>query len=443
MAQGYLNPVIGVASAAAVAITALHPALSWAEAPTSAIGEESPASVVRELNQIRRPEDEQKRLVRMIRGYKMEESESLLGFLKQRIHIGVGFDEVFNDNVFLRDNNKKEDLISALGGQLLFADPRGSLLYGVGYGARAFRYHRADANAIDHDVRAFLDVDPGGRYQYQMAYRLTAKNTLVQGPEGIDLLRRSSGGDFQRTVTHTWNTKLKYSLNEVNQLVPQMLYSLKDDQVSDDADTDQKLWQTILDLDHAVNPTWTLYGGYGFTDVIIPGDKLKNSEGHGLRLGVRHEVSEIAHLDLLFNFEHREWKSKQQANNFGVEGKWAYQVGPRTSLLVGYLDQQIPSATASRLQFRERKQSIGIAYEATPLTTLLAGASYEKQQSGGGDVITGTTAPAVVSRLYNLGAGLKWQVREQAFVTLDGQYARSKSGDYTVRLVSLKFEMEL
>jgi len=420
-----------------------RPVLGETEAPTgvSILEEESSSSVVRELNKIRSP-DEQKRMMRMLRGARVEESEGLLQFFKKRLHFGVGANETYNSNLFLRDNQESGyDWISALGGQVLFADPRGSLIYGAGYGATGLRYHHLNANALDHDIRAFMDVDPGGRYQYQADYRLGIKNALVVIPEGTDLIRRST--KFQRTITHSWGTQMRYSINESNRLVPKIRYSLKDDQAKEDSETDQRLLEMILDIDRDIRPGWVLYGGYGFTDVIIPGNELKNSDSQGIRLGVRHELTELSDLDLLLKLEHREWKSQRQGNSISFEGKWSYQLNSRTKFLLSYVDDQVPSQTASFLQFRDIKPSVGISYEATPLTVLVAGASYEQQRSSGKDVVTGVGGTTVVSRLVSLGGGWRWQFREQTYVTLDYNYSRSRTADFTDHVVSIGVKAQL
>lgn len=370
-----------------------------------------------------------------------EKPESLKQFFKERTILAVGFAEVFNDNVFLKDNNPQEDFLTYLEAQTAFVDPRGTILYGLTYEVNAFRYHRQNKSALDHDFRSFFDFDPGGRYKFESNYKLVIQNSLVLGPAAVDIIRRST--DFQRMVEHTWNAKYRYALNDTNSMVPQAEYSIFDDQSANDADTDRRKLKAILDLDHDLRPDWTLYGGYELNKVTMPLRKLKSSESHGVRLGIRHQLTKAADLDLLAKFEHRVWRSNQQSNNLSFSGRWNYEAGPRTKLLLGYEDERIPSYSAGRLQFRSTRPSLGVQYDLTPLTKFAFGANYEKQRSGGRDVLTGQSAATSVSSRYELKTGIDWQFREKGHITLDYSFARSRTNDYTNHMWVLGLETEL
>jgi len=369
------------------------------------------------------------------------ESQNFWEFLKERTKLGVGYDGTYNDNVFLRDNNKQDDFISILESQILFADPRGNLLYGFTYEVNATRYHKKNQNAIDHDVICFFDLDTGGRTVFRQDYRMQVTNSLLLGPDKIDVLRRNA--KFQRRVEHTWNSKLRYAMNETNFLVPQVEYSLFDDQSVNDADTDRKIFKGIIDVDHDLKPGWTLLGGYEFRDAVFPGRKLKSSESHGLRLGTRYELTKIVKLDLVSRFEHRRFRTDQQTNNISFDGMAEYQLGSRTKLLLNYSDGQIPSYSANRLQFRSTKPSLEVVYELTPLVEMKIKTAYEKQRSGGRDVLAGSPRTVSVSRRYDLGWGIQWRIREQTHVNLDYIFSRSKTSDYTNHALTLGFEAEL
>lgn len=366
------------------------------------------------------------------------ESVSLLDFFAQRTKIGVGFDEAFNDNIRLEDNAKQEDYISTLEGLLFFADPHGSLLYGGRWEINAYRYHRSDANAIDHDVLGFVDFDPGGRLQLHLDYLLLINNRLTFGTEGIDILRRST--DFQHSVEHAWLAKARYALNETNALVPSIEYSLFDDQTLSDASTDRKKFRAILDLDHDLTPSWTLFGGYTFEDYFIRGDKLKNFRAHGARLGVRHEVSEADKLEASFEIQRGEFKDTTQDTNPSFYAKWKHEVNRRTTFEIRYGDTRVPSFGTGRRRFRTRSVNTELHYDLTPLIVLTLKASGEKLRSGASDLTRGSTLQAETSQLYELGCGLTWQVREQTKVTLDYSYKRSTSRDYTNNVVALSIE---
>ncbi len=361
--------------------------------------------------------------------------------LRERTEIGVGFDEVYNNNILLEDNNNKEDYITTLESVILYADPKGSLLYGFQYEVNAFRYHKINANAIDHDFLAFVDLDPGSRFKYRLHYILDVSNRLTFGPEEIDLLRRST--DFQRSVEHTWIGKLKYALNDTNAFSSQVKYSLLDDQVVNDAETDRQQWATILDLDHALTPAWTVFTGYEFGVTHIPGNTPKDSESHLLRLGSGYELTDLIDLDVVFKVGRKEFDDGKQDTQFGFGIDWTHEIGPRTTVKLGFTDEQVTSFAAGRRQFRSTRPTLGIDYALTPLVKWSGDLSFEKQESGGEDALAGNSPTSTKSSRYQLKTGFLWQVREQAHVTLDYRLVRSKTSDYTNQIVGLGFEMEI
>lgn len=370
------------------------------------------------------------------------EQQGFLSYLRERTHFGIGFDEQYDSNIFLeRDTFRREDYVSTLEGDVFFADPKGALLYGFEHEINAFRYHKLDANAINHDLSSFVDLDPGGRVQWGLTYNMNAHNALHQNPLTSDLTRSSA--DFQRSVAHSWGAKMKYALSERNYLVPQVTYSLHDDQTVNDSDTDRKFFSAILDWDHDVTPTWVLFGGYEFNKTHVPGNKIRDADVHSVRLGARHDLSQISELEATFKIGRREIKSGQEATEFGFDGKWKYALGPRTSLTLLYLDQQGTSLAAGRSRFRSSQPSIKLSYVLSPLTEFNLEALYSRQKSSARDVLPGATATATRSSLYQLKSGILWRVREKAKITLDYQLTRSKTGDYTDQTVTLGFEAEI
>ena len=370
-----------------------------------------------------------------------EETTTLWDYLNERTEIGVGFDEIYEDNILLQDSNKQEDFLSIPEMQILFADPRGAILYGFTYEVNLYRYHRLDRNAIDHDLLAFFDYDPGGRYRIRANYDMDVDHRLIFGAEKIDITRRSS--DFQRSVEHTGTLKQRYALNNTNALVQTASYSVYDDQVVSDAESDRRTFNAILDFDHDLKPGWTLFSGYQFTKTEIPGDKLKSSKTHGWRMGARYEATEIAELDSTFTVDRQKFKGGGQNTNLGFSGFWKYWAGPRTILKLGYTNAWGTSFLAGRSRYRSSRPTIDVTYELTPLVNWFGGAVYEKQKSGSEDVLPGTAATSTEGRRYSLNTGFDWQIRENSRLTLKGEYVRSKSSDYTDRILSLAFETNL
>lgn len=371
-----------------------------------------------------------------------EESESLLDYFKQRLDFGVGYDVIFTDNFNTDvDSRKEDDLISVAEAFLFFADPRGALLYGLRHEMNAYRYHRHDVNALDHDFRGFADYDPGGRIQFHLDYDYTVNNVLTLGSGDIDILRR--GTDFNRIDTHRWSLKTKYALNETNDLVHLISYHVIDDLSANDAETDRRTFSTALDLNHDLTPTWAAIVGYQFDDLFLPGSKSKNSETHGVRLGLRYERTEANELDLLLRVGGVEFKDGTTDTNIGFEGKWEWSLGPRTSVLLSYSDQEQTSFSAGRLRFRSQSPALTLSYDLTPLVTWNFRAGLSKQTSDSSDAQAGATVSEETNEQYDLKTGLEWQVRDNVAITLEYLFSRSKTRDVTKHTGQLGVEVQL
>ena len=367
-----------------------------------------------------------------------EKPESFWQFLSQRTQIGYGWDSTFNDNVFLEDNRRVEDFINTLEGVLFFNDPRGGLLYGSQWEVNAFRYMRSDRNAVDHDVVTYIDYDPGNRLQFHFTHTLDVSNRLVFGAPGVDILRRNK--DFQRTVEHTFEQRLRYAMTEDNALVGRISYSLFDDQAVSDASTDRKLFKSSLDFDHSVSRTWVVFGGALFEDRTIPGDKLKSSTSYGGRLGVRYELSPTERFDGLTELTRPKGKGKEVTTDLDYSFAWSHELNPRTLLKLRFSDSRVTSFSSGRTDFRTRVPSFELQHELTPLIKVNFSGLYEKQKSSSKQVTGGGRGTAQVNKLWSFALGLEWQLREQLRVTLDYSRRRSPTRDYTNNDVNLGME---
>ena len=362
-----------------------------------------------------------------------QEPESWKEFLQERTQIGVGFDGTYDSNLFLHDNNRQEDYINTLEGVLLFTDPRGTLLYGSQWEVNAFRYMHKNKNAIDHDVISFVDYDPGGRIQYHLIHTFEIRNSLTFGSPGVDILRTS--GDFQRFVENKVEGRIRYALTEDDALISETSYSAFDDQTVNDASTDRKILKTTLDLGRRVTRTWTVSAGTFYGNRTVPGDKLKNFESYGGRLGARYELSRSETLSALLEVEQSKLKEAEWNTDLNYDILWEHAINQRTQLSLGFKDTQITSFASGRTKFRSKVPNFTLAYQLTPLVTLTFNGLYEKQKSP-----SRGSLPAETHHLYNLGFQVYWQIREQAKVTLDFSNERSKSRDHTRRVVTLGYE---
>lgn len=367
--------------------------------------------------------------------FSAEEPTSFLKFLAGRTQLGLGYDAVFDDNVFLKDNDDKDDIIQTVEGILIFNDPRGSILYGAQYEVNAFRYIRQNANAVNHDLVAYFDLDPGGRTRFRADYNLDVNNGLTFGTVGVDILR--TGADFQRTVEHKGSLQIKYTLSQRNSLSTAVSYLAFDDQTANDASTDRQKLRSTLDFNHELTPIWTVFTGTAFEKISVPGDKLKNDDTYAGRLGTRYDLGPSEKLDVTFELRRPKFKEKERETDPSFTGSWTHLINPRATLTAGYTDKRVTSFATGRSQFRSRIPQVSVAYLLTPRVTTTLSGSYEKQKSGSSDSASGT---ALVHRQHNLRAGLKWQVREQMFLTLDYSNTRSKSRDITSRIFSFGVE---
>ena len=358
------------------------------------------------------------------------EPESPIDFFKNRTQFGLGFDEEYNDNLLLEDNKKRDDWISTLKGLVIFADPRGSIQYGLQEEVRAYRYHYSNNNAVDHDSRFFFDFDPGGRTQWRTEYLLKTQHALVFGAETTDILRRST--EFQESLETAWKSRLRYALNNTNYFVPQITYTTLDDKTTSDANIDRSTFELNADLDHNLTPTWTVFAGYALKNISVPKTKLKNSQSNGGRLGVRHPLSKTEELELIFTGQQTQFEDGVDTVDLSFSGKLAHELGPRTKLELTYDDSQGTSFAAQTRRFRGRGFASTLTYELTPLISLSGGAGSSVQTSGSADAVAGSPGQgSSKNKGFSFSAGLVWNIFEKTSVTINYSYSRSPTRDYT------------
>ncbi len=368
----------------------------------------------------------------------LEKPDTLWDFFAKRTQIGYGFESLYNDNITLRDNHRQEDLIGTLDSVVLFTDPRGSFLYGSQYEVNAFRYMYLNRNAINHDLVAFADFDPGGRYSLRANYYLSVRNALTLGNPGLDVFITSS--DFQRSAEHKGEAQLKYLLNETFSLASNISYSVFDLQKTIDSSIDRHTLETTLDLSREMNPVWAVFVGGGYRNLSVPGDKLKNTNSFTGRLGTQYNAGPNEKLSAIFELEFPRIKKQERSTDLNFSGGWTHLLNPRTILKLGYVDTRRTSFVSGRTEFRSKVPSGAISYQLTPLITLDFSGQLERQRSDK-SAVTGGTAPSSVShRLYACKAAVAWQVREQARILLAYSHKRSTTRDFTERTVYLDFE---
>ncbi len=243
-------------------------------------------------------------------------------------------------------------------------------------------------------------------------------------------------------VEHIGLASFRYALNETNALIASTQFSVFDDQAVEDANSDRKRLRAILDMDHDLTPTWILFGGYGFQDTAITGEKTKSSQVHSARLGVRHDLGEPEkeRLEATLLLQRSEFHVGTTATDLGFTGSWTHELGPRTRFKLSYADTHDTSFSAGRLRYRDQAPTFEIFYQLTPLLDLKGSATYSKQTSSSKDVIIGSSGTSETNKLCNLLAELKWQIREQTRAWLGYTYGRSTTRDYTYHEVELKLE---
>lgn len=356
-------------------------------------------------------------------------------WISERIEIGYGSDFVFNDNILLQDNQRKEDTIGTLEGLLVFYDPRGALLYGSQWEVNAFRYFNHDANAIDHTVVSFIDWDPGGRYQLHFTHYLDVDNLLVFGAPGVDLLRRST--DFQRFVSHAYEPRAKFWINEDDAIIAKGTFARYDDQAQDDAGSDFDVLNSTLDWNHRLTRTWSVYAGVLYKDTYVPGDKLKSTLAWGGRLGGRYELNANETFEGLLELDRPKRRQQERSNDLNYSLAWSHLLNPRTQFTAGFTDAQRTSFVTGRTSFRSRAPSFRLKYELTPVIALTFDGLFEKQKSSSSH---GGSTSGEVHKLWQTGFGARWQVSENMHVTCGYSHKRSTTRDFTNRLASVGFE---
>jgi len=358
-------------------------------------------------------------------------------YLKERTKLGVGYDLTYTDNLFLEDNNKKEEYTSVLENQMFFLDTAGSLVYGTTYEVNALRYHYLDANTIWHDLSAFLDLEPSAPYSMGINYRLDVTTGLISTTDEIDVFQRST--DFQRKVTHKSSGDFSYAINELDTLKTSLEYKMIDEQRQPDRTRDKRILTATAGLSHEFRPGWFMSGGYDFVKERIPGDEDRSSIKHLGTLGLRYDLTEEAKLNLALAIGKITFNELGEKTivSFGGTVRYPIRLRPRLTINLGYQDKEGSSQAVGTTTVRTRKPSIGLEYEVTPLITFSSNAAYTKNRS------TAKSGLTAFARRYSVTSGFAWNLRKNAKLLLDHTYTRSKSSDYTSNVVAFEFEMEI
>lgn len=357
-----------------------------------------------------------------------QSSTNLFEFFAKRTKIGYGTEFLYNSNVDLKDNRRQNDFQSTLESVVLFADPRGPLLYGFQYEVNAFRFMRRNANAVNHDLVTFIDLDPGGPTQYRMGYTIIVGHSFVFGDEEIDTLRRNP--KLEQTISQDFTGRARYELDQSNLLALNSSYLKFDDQIVNDADTDRNTWKSTLDWERDLVPTWLLVTGTSYEEVEVSGNESKNSNQYGGHLGVRHELTRLETLSATFSLDRNRVRGGERSTDPNFRAEWLREINPRTKLLLKYLDARTTSFSAGRTRFRSRSPTMNLLYQLTPRLNLSFDANYTWQRSRGSDRVAGSTERNLET-LYSVKPGIAFQVQEQLRVLLNYTYRRSRTRDYS------------
>jgi hypothetical protein len=369
--------------------------------------------------------------------YSDQSSDSLFEYIAKRTRIGYGYEFLYDSNVNLEDNRRQDDYKSTLESVVLFADPRGPLLYGFQYEVNAFRFMRRNANAVNHDLVTFADFDPGGPIQYRMGYTIITNHSFVFGDDEIDVLRRNA--KLEQTTRQEFNGRLRYEYNRSNKFIFNSIYTKFNDHAVNDADSDRDTWQSTLDWERDLVPTWFLLTGASYEEVEVPGNRVKDSNQHGGRLGVRHELTRYETLAATFSFDRNKATAQKRSNDPNFRFEWFRELTPRTKVLVSYLDERTTSFSTGRTRFRSRSPAVHLLYQLTPRLDLVFDGSYTWQRSRSSDLAAGSTERRKQT-LYSVKPGLAFQVQEQLRVLLNYTYRRSRTRDYSDHQIYFNFE---
>ena len=376
---------------------------------------------------------------------KAEPSDSLFSYFKDRTQTAYGFEENYRDNLLSKDNNKQEEFISTLEGEIFFSDPRGSVLYGLDYEVNLRRYYFKRVQAADQDFHAFLDIDPGGRYKYGFRYDFTVDNSFTFGTRepGIDTIQRST--QLIRDHSHNFGASYRYALNDTNSLVPRATYSIdRTIRPVTSKFADRTVLTTSLDIDHDLKPDWILFGGYGFEDSRIPIDSRKDSQGHGIHAGLRYELSQITDLETEFSIIRREYKTGKSSAGPASRLTGKHLLNPRTTLKFNCASSSIPSYSSTSLEFHNMSLAGETTYELTPLVKVTLGGAYDRATPKKDSSLGGTTPQSTkASNRFSLKTAVEWDLRDNLHLSLYYTYTRAKESDFTTNNVVLQIEKAL
>jgi len=374
----------------------------------------------------------------------VSEGISWVDYIRERLHVAFGYDLQVTDNLLLEEEDPFHELISTPEAEILFADPRGDLLYGAQYENNSTYYHRLATWGFSHDAKLFFDVTPKARYQYGATYRIDITESPTIAGEDFDDVRRNANELF-RVVQHAGVVKFKYDLNPTNSLRPELSYVNRDDQTNVDAGQDRRTFAARVDWDHDLTPLWTIFGGYEYEDLNILHDKTKDTQTHSGRVGFKYKASELSKADFLMKIGQGSFGSGQSTDELEFAFNWDRQLSERTKMTVSYQDNKTASFLAGRETFRSYGPGIEMKHQLTPLISVNPKLSWRRHLTEGST--TGASAADVEREFYRAKVEFEWKLADGTKMTAGYDFLRSFGNtagtDYEENRILFGFEREL
>jgi len=360
-----------------------------------------------------------------------EQAGGLREFFRQRTRWGIGFDEVYDQNIFLtRGASRQDDLATTLESQIAFADPRGNWLYGASYEVNAFRHHRLDHNGVDHEMRAYAHYTPIGRYRLVFSDEFRVDDRLVAETKQQDVIRRFAN------VTRQWTNQLgmeaTYDVDRVT--VGRLKYGwgwLSDD-APDSAQVDNFSNDLSLTLHRDLTRQWTIFCGYSFGDVAFPDAPAKDSTRHGGLCGVTYAMDPETTATFQADVTQRSVEDGQSSLELDLDVKFSRVLTPRTLWTAEFQRRNVPSAGSSAQIFESNLAAFHFSHTLSQKISVSWGGRYEHQDR-----------QAKQTDRWQAEAGFTWQIRPEVACAVQYGYQLFSQEDISGHTATFGIEAQL
>lgn len=390
----------------------------------------------REINEIEAEMGEQQNMKISEKQIKQTEEKSFFSqlmpesfrerFAQAKLNIGISTGMSYDDNVFLRENNKEGDWIYKISPAFSFKVPSGDNYLSLDYVFNHDYYSNYHSYYQGHKVTGALFYKPSALLSFNLSGGFSRSqdiNLFRLDPITLDALNRSRKNvnssiiSLETTYHPPWRLKDLFHLRFSNGGTK-----------SQDIRTESQ--RVELDMEHFLTPIASIYLGYAFTKTDDKEEPTKDSDSQGTFLGFRYNLTNITKLDAKFSYDHLQYSDHTKDNGYKFGLNLARQVSPITDINLGYNWGVRNTISSNYRSYHINEVNLNLNHRFNPKLSFSLTAGYSIDTYLREDLLIASSIGDRERKKTNLGTGLKYQLSKLFSLGFDFDHS-AVSSDFT------------